>query len=349
MREEMIYKGVKTIGNCFTPATKQWSNGLAIKADTYKSCDNFCQYCFARVLTAGMMQRNGVRYDPLIGRIMDIKEVARIFERAIKTPKEKELFLDWAIKTRRYIELGTMAEVFQNADKHIRVSWNFLQLCRAYKMPLLINSKTNLLVTDENYYKLLVTHPAPVVMSITLISNNDELVKRYEPHAPSPTERLKLAKRLVKDGVIVEFYLAPFMLEVSDVNLEETIHAMIETGASGVHLRTFYLAGKLLSMPLWKEYLKRNKDKFSFKKGGINIHWKKEVMMEYYQKISKIAKKYNSNFDVVGIKTGWFDLNPYYGKANFDKFPQRYQEPLEDFTAIPILRKIRENEDKPQL
>lgn len=343
----MIYKGIKKISNTFTPATKQWSNGIAIKADTYKSCDNFCMYCFARALTAGMMARSGVKYDPLIARVMDIKEMAKRFDDANKTSKENELFLDWAIKTKRYIELGTMAEVFQKADQELRVTWNFMQLCRAYKMPLLINTKANLLVDDESYFRLVAEHPAPVILSLTLIGNDDKLMRKYEPRAPLGSERLKVAKRMVEAGVIVEFYLAPFMLGVSDQNLEECIHKMIETGASGLHLRNFYITGKLLKAGIWQNYIKQYENQFVSM--GLGYKWSKEVMKEYYLKITEIAQKYRKDFDVVGIKTDWFDLNPYYGKANFDKFPKKFKEPLEDFTAIPIMRKIRENKDKPQL
>ena len=120
-----------------------------MKADTYKSCSVTCGYCFSRSLTGGMNNHAGVKYNPRIARIMNLPYEALHFKRALEGEAG---WMYWAIRNRYFIEFGTMAEAFQMEDEDTRVTWSFLQLAGAYKMPLFINSKAPLLVNNENYY-----------------------------------------------------------------------------------------------------------------------------------------------------------------------------------------------------
>ena len=61
MKPENYYTGKKTVGDLYTPGIRLWSNGVPLKVDTYKSCSNLCNYCFARTLSAGMTEVNGIR------------------------------------------------------------------------------------------------------------------------------------------------------------------------------------------------------------------------------------------------------------------------------------------------
>jgi len=49
------------------------------------------------------------------------------------------------------------------------------------------------------------------------------------------------------------------------------------------------------------------------------------------------------------MKSKWFELNPCHGKMSYDGLPEKFRDGITDWTAIPILRKIVEKKDKPQL
>ena len=102
-----FYKGYKHINETFTPALKIWHNGLAIKADTWKSCTNFCTYCYARATSYGMQVAMRIMPDLTLGRGMNVKQVLGIFEDSTKNVGRNP-FLEWSIQTKRYIELGTI-------------------------------------------------------------------------------------------------------------------------------------------------------------------------------------------------------------------------------------------------
>ncbi len=61
------------------------------------------------------------------------------------------------------------------------------------------------------------------------------------------------------------------------------------------------------------------------------------------------AAKIDPRFKIVGLKSSWFDLGDTHGKLAMDWMPSPFKKGIMDITAIPILRKIRENADKPQL
>lgn len=338
------YVGQKTVSNCLTPGIKIWTNAVPLRADTYKSCSNLCAYCFARSFSAGLIEKNGIKYDPRHARVMDEREIARWFQEA-HGPRSRG-FVHWAIRGRYFIELGTMGEAFAEEDLSMRHTWNFLQLTGAYQMPLFINTKANLLVRDDNYFRLLAEYPAPVIISLTLTTLDDSERKRLEPFAPTVEERLGLISRLREVGIPTVVYLGPFMPGVSDVDLPGYTREIISAGAVGVHVRDFYLTGKLLATRRWKNYIAAHAPEM--KRNGAGWRLQPAVLESAYNTIQETADKIDPRFQVVGVKSQWFDLNPHYGKMAWDWLPDRFRAGLMDFSAIPILRAIRKNIDAPQ-
>lgn len=343
-KQRNYYKGKKPISLSVTPGVKIWTNGMPIKADTYRSCSLTCGYCFARSLTGGMYQHAGVMYDPRLARHMNLPYEARQFQKALEGEPG---WMYWAIRNKYYIELGTMAEVFQPEDQQMRITWSFLEVTGAYGMPLFINTKGALLTTSEAYYRKISEYSAPVIISMTLIGLDDKEVRRLEPNAPLVSERLALIRRLKEDGIPTVVYLAPFIKGVSDVELDEFTDAIIEAGAVGCHVRNFYIQGSLYAAPRWKRYYTENKD--IVERHGQGMKNTSAYMQEQYERVQERASKKDPRFQVVGMKSSWFDLNAHHGKLAMDWLPPPFKEGVIDFTAIPILRKIREKLDSPQL
>jgi len=255
--------------------------------------------------------------------------------------------MPWAVRHRYWVELGTMAEVFQPEDTRLQVSRNFINLAAAYRLPLFINTKGNLLTNDDSYRRLVFEYPAPLIVSMSLIGHDDALVGQYVRGAPPPSALFKLIGELRHHGIPTVVYLAPWLKEVSDVDYPGFVQAMIEAGAIGVHLRTLYVAGKLESQARWRHYVEKHRD--DMKRKGRVWEWKSSVMRDAYLRIQAEADRLDPRFQVVGVKEHWYDLNPHHGKLCFDPLPQRYRDGIMDFTAIPILRLVREREDEPQL
>jgi len=337
------YRGKKPVGDNYTPGLKIWTNGVPIKVDTYKSCSNRCTYCYARTLSAGMTEIQGVKYDPRVLRYAPKNDIIKLFEN-VNNP---DGFMGWALRNRYFIEAGTIAEMFQESDLEVRSTWDFIKLAAAFQIPLMINTKGNLLVQDERYFRLLADHPAPIINNMSLISHDDKLLRSYDLYAPTASERLDLIRRLREVGIPTAIYCGPYLHGVTDVDLEGYIGAVINAGAVALHLRNLYLTGKFLANPKWKRYIDDNKEIMT-RKGQVrqfsNAHLK-----EVYFRMQEIARRIDPRFKVVGLKSDWFELEPYHGRIPLDNLPQRFKDGIIEFTAIPIMRKIRERLNEPQL
>ena len=332
----------------WAPATKIMHNGIPLKIDLYNSCQMHCRYCYAREFRAANLAKDGIKLNPLIATMLDIKYLAKFFEMASKGKDYKTPFMNWAIRNRYFIEVGTMGEIFQEDDKFFRTTYEAFRLLSDFRMPLFINTKLGLVCEDEKYFKLLVEYKAPIILCVSLIDYKDNSWKKYEVFSPPITKRLGVIKELSKYKHIKTIaYISPMMPNVTDINPEEFAKVLIKHGIISVHVRDFYLQGNTFNNTFWKKYIEENKDKLEPFPGGYHVKYK--VKKEFMERFARVALRLNPNFGIVGMKKNWFDMMPYHGKMNYDILPERFKQGIVDFTIIPILRKIRERINEPQL
>lgn len=332
----------------FAPGIKMLNNGMPLKADTYQSCSNFCNFCLGDEFREGVLLRNGIKQNRKIARLLDIKKFANFVEKAYQNKRTSTPFMDWAIRNKYFIELGTTGETFQEADLYFHTTENFIRICSEYRIPLFINTKLNLICRNEEYKKLLIEYKAPIIICASFSSTDDNDTKIYEPLAPLASERLKTLKELNSyPHIKTIFYISPFLPGVTNKDVNKYVNDMMGCGAIGAHLRDFFLQGGLTQKYFWKQYLEKNKKDMEPFPGGYHVNY--ECKRDFYFRVSELAKKHNPDFEIVGMKSKWFELNPFHGKMCFDKLPKEFQNGITDFTIIPLLRKIRENLDKPQL
>jgi hypothetical protein len=217
-----------------------------------------------------------------------------------------------------------------------------------YQMPIFINTKLNLLCYNDEYKQLLINHKAPLIICLTLTTVDDKLGKLYEPLSPLPSERLRTIKELSQyEHIKTIVYISPFMPGVTDIDIETYTNKILDTGIISAHLRDFYMQGKRFNNSFWQKYIGANRKSLEPFFGGFHATY--ESKRNFYLKMQEIAKKRDPKFIIVGMKSKWFELNPHHGKMNYDILPESFKKGITDFTAIPIMRKIKENIDKPQL
>ena len=170
--------------------------GNSFRADTYKGCDFGCKYCFANY----RFSFKGFKSD---------KADMTIFEKYI-TGKGTGLTQE-LINRKTPIHLGGMADPFQSIEQKEKCTLQFLEMFKNY--PVSISTKTNYLTDD--YFKLL--DPKFHTFQISLISDNEETVKKFEDNAPTAKERIEFIKELKKRGFWVSVRVQPM------VNVNETI------------------------------------------------------------------------------------------------------------------------------
>ena len=332
----------------WAPAIKVWSNGIPLKSDTYSSCKNECRYCYAREFRKSTLSRIGMKTSPNVGRVLNLKLIEKFFQKAYNHEDEKNPFMNWCIRQKYFIELGTMGETFQEADWDMRITWNFFELMSEYRMPIFLNTKLNLVSKTQEYRDLLIRHKAPIIICCSLSTVDDKTSLKYEPMSPLPSANLAALKELSQyDHISCIIYISPFIPGVTDVNYENFMDKIMDAGCVSAHLRDFYIQGTIFNTSFWDKYKEENKANLTAFPGGQHVSY--EMRREYLEKMTAYAQKRDPNFIVTGMKKQWFELPPFHGKMNYDILPQPFKDGITDYTAIPLMRKVRERADIPQL
>uniref|UniRef100_A0A6M3L153 Radical SAM superfamily protein n=1 Tax=viral metagenome TaxID=1070528 RepID=A0A6M3L153_9ZZZZ len=332
----------------YAPGLKIWSNGIPLKLDLWQSCTSFCRFCFSKEMRDMTLSRNGIRQNPQVARLVAYQSLINSFERAFRGEDNVHPFMNWALRNKYFIELGTTGETFQEADLDLKVTDSFMRLASSLEIPLFINTKLNLICHNEEYKQLLINYKAPIIISLSLTTIDDKLGKLYEPLAPLPSERLRTVKELSQYSHIKTIaYISPFIPSVTNQDTETFINTLIDNNIIGGHLRDFFLQGQTFKNPFWQKYMLENRDSLESFPGGYHIKY--QVKADFVDKAIEIGRKRNKDFFIVGMKTKFFDFDTNYGKGVYDILGDDFKKGIVDFTIIPILRKIKENPNQPQL
>jgi len=330
-----------------TAGLRIYSNRLAWRYDPYHSCTNFCTYCFARFLERGSLNRMGLKYDPTILRMSNVNKIAKRFERIfIQRTMNVHDFIDWCVVRKFFPEVGTMAENFMEIDRKYKAMWNFMQLLKTYGLPLYTTTKGNLLIKDEKYYNLILDlKKNGLIVDVSLISHKDDLLKKLEPNAPLASERVKLLERLVQDGVNTTVSARPFIQGTSDVDFDDYIKTLCETGTKSIHLRKLYLTGYILTSQYWKDHVKKYKEHFD--RYGVGWRTTTDYIMPFFNRAMEIAKDYDCT--ITGSNTLFFELEGASNKMDYNRLDDEAKKHLFPYSVIPMLKKIKEKANEPQI
>lgn len=135
------------------------------------------------------------------------------------------------------MRLGIRFEDFHPKERKAGVSLSLLRYLASVHYPVMINTKSDMLGVDE-YAQALSDNSAGAAVHITLISSDEEFLKKMEPGAPTFLQRLAAAKILVGAGVRVVARIEPWMMFLNDSkdSVEEYIGAI---KAAGIQHMTF--------------------------------------------------------------------------------------------------------------
>jgi len=181
--------------------------GNAFRADTYKGCDFGCKYCFANN-----------RFNFKDRRIVPAD--LSVFEKYISgkgTGLTQEL-----INNKVPVHLGGMSDPFQSAEKTYKRTLEFLKLFKEY--PVSISTKTSYL-TDE-YWEVL--NPKFHTFQISLISDNEGTIRKFEKNTPTAKERIEFINELKRRGFWVSVRVQPIINVDEAVSLLKKLEGYID-------------------------------------------------------------------------------------------------------------------------
>lgn len=117
------------------------------------------------------------------------------------------------------VRLGGMTDCFQVFENAYKVTYETIKLLNKKRIHYLIVTKSDL-VANDRYLEILDKELAHIQISIT--STDDKIAFEYEK-APSSSRRIAAIEKLYKMGYDVQLRLSPFIFELIDFNILNSI------------------------------------------------------------------------------------------------------------------------------
>lgn len=130
------------------------------------------------------------------------------------------------------IGTGSMNDPYSPIERQYGLMRRTLEVIALYGFPVHIVTKGDLVVRDIDLLQHIGQTYAAVSMTIT--TTDDDLARKLEPGAPSPSARLQAVEQLAKAGIYVGITMMPVLPFITDSeeNTHQIIKAASESGAS---------------------------------------------------------------------------------------------------------------------
>jgi len=184
----------------------------------YRGCEHGCVYCFARPTHAYWDMSPGLDFET---KIVVKENAAELLEQTLIKPKYKC----------QPVALGVNTDAWQPLEKNLRITRSILLVLQKYKHPFTAITKSALILRDMDIIaEMAADNLCSVGVSMTTLDN--DLKRRMEPRAASPSSRLQVIEALSTAGVNVTVLMAPVIPAINDQELEEILSSSRDAGAT---------------------------------------------------------------------------------------------------------------------
>jgi len=191
--------------------------GFNVSVNPYQGCEHGCVYCFARPSHAFHDLSPGLDFET---RILAKTNAVELFRQALATPSY----------VCEPIAIGVNTDAYQPAERELRITRGLLQACLEFRQPLVLITKSALVLRDcDLLADLAGLGLVRVAVSVTTLDG--ELKRRLEPRTAGPAARLRIIERLAAAGVPVSAMLAPVIPRLNDHEIERILAAVAGQGA----------------------------------------------------------------------------------------------------------------------
>ena len=143
-----------------------------------------------------------------------------------------------AAKTRPKLPvmLSDCTDPYQPPEKDYKITRKCIEVLAKHKFPLLIVTKSNMVLRDVALLK-----STPTVVSITVTTLNEKVAEFWEPNAPPPKLRINALKRLSDEGIPTIARIDPIIPGVNDnaEEFEELVKMLVKAGVKQITASTF--------------------------------------------------------------------------------------------------------------
>lgn len=238
-RKELHFKG-EIIKNFIELSSHAANCPLPINIDPYDNirCPFGCIYCFSNYYRASLYssfydnyKEVGIRACAPNYFIPKMEKLLSASERPIggASPLTKGISLKIPIR------IGARFENLLPIEREKKITLRMMQFLLDNRYPFLVNTKSPVIAEDE-YLKILSSFKKGTGVQFTMISSDQKLLSKIEPHAPLLKDRMKACKILSEEGIHVIARLQPLMFFINDEKsaVDDYIGLLKENGIKNV-------------------------------------------------------------------------------------------------------------------
>ena len=236
----------------------------------YTGCDHACVYCYTS------------SYIPKFFSCRPKKDlISRLRREAAKLKGE-------------IISIANSSDPHPNLEAKTGLTRKCLEILSQQNCKIQIITKSNLVIRDIDLLR-----NVPSMVSLTITTDNDNVAKLIEPHAPPPSERLKAVKILIQKEIPTSVRIDPIIPFVND-NSESLIKTLASIGVRHVTGSTYKV--KLDNWQRLSKAMPKTAEKLKslyFEKGekiGRYIYLSKDLRLKLMKIIGVLAEKYDMKF-----------------------------------------------------
>jgi DNA repair photolyase len=183
---------------------------LPLRIDPYLGCEHNCTYCYARAQKTRLKKWNPESPKPLNTSLFE-RHISKVL--ALRKPPKNPT--DRALWYKVPIRIGTDTDPFQPCERKLKITKRTLEIFNAKEYPYIITTKSDMVAEDE-YISLLKESPAGVIVQFTIVSLNENLMKKLEPKAPTISKRLAAMEKLRDEGIYLQTRISPIFPQLTD-------------------------------------------------------------------------------------------------------------------------------------
>jgi len=205
--------------------------------DNLSFCGFGCVYCFAY-----FFKSNNPAINEISLKSVDVDSTIKAIS-GHPTHKNEKLFYKHFYKRKFLLHWGGLADPFCNIEHKNYCAFPLIEALGDMNYPTLFSTKGAHTLLSPKYQKLFqkFSKQRNFAFQISMVTGNDALARDVEIGVPSPTKRLEVIKYLSDMGYWTILRLRPFIIGITDRDLESLLERALEAGIKGVSMEFFAL------------------------------------------------------------------------------------------------------------
>ncbi|NNL92822.1 MAG: PA0069 family radical SAM protein [Saprospiraceae bacterium] len=193
---------------------------MAYSMNPYQGCEHGCIYCYARNTHNYWGYSSGLDFE---SKIIVKTNAADLLRTKLKSK-------NWEASP---IMVSGNTDCYQPVEKTYKITRKILKVMLDFKHPIGLITKNNLILRDLDIIKKLAKDNL-ISVAISINTLDDKLRQKLEPRASSISQRLKLIKTLVDNGISVTALAAPIIPGLNESEIIPLVKKLSELGVSKI-------------------------------------------------------------------------------------------------------------------